>query len=100
MLGLRDSAENTVLSIDRYNANTITFVYGTLKVETLFNRSLPIGPSLVKLIFPVICYPLTHIYNLSLCSGQVPKKLIIAKVIPVYKKGMLRWHVITDLFPF
>jgi len=41
MLGLRDSAENTVLSIDRYNANTITFVYGTLKVETFFNRSLP-----------------------------------------------------------
>jgi len=36
---------------------------------------------------PVICYPLTHIYNLSLCSGQVPKKLKIAKVIPVYEKG-------------
>jgi len=38
----------------------------------------------------------THIYNLSvfnyiylwsLCSGQVPKKLKIAKVILVYKKG-------------
>ena len=42
-----------------------------------------IGPSLVKLIFPVICHLLTLIYNLSLCSGQVPKKFNIAKVIPV-----------------
>ena len=54
------------------------------------NKSLGfdnIGPSLVKLIFSVICYLLTRIYNLFLCSGQVPKKLKIAKVIPVYKKG-------------
>ena len=46
-----------------------------------------IGTRLVKLVFPVICYPLLHIYNLSLSTGVVPKKLQIAKVIPVYKKG-------------
>ena len=46
-----------------------------------------IGPSLVKLIFPAICLPLLHIYNLSLSTGVVPRKLKIAKVIPVYKKG-------------
>ena len=46
-----------------------------------------IGPSLVKLIFPAICFPLLHIYNLSLSTGVVPRQLKIAKVIPVYKKG-------------
>ena len=46
-----------------------------------------IGPSLVKLVFPAICFPLLHIFNLSLSTGVVPSKLKIAKVIPVYKKG-------------
>jgi hypothetical protein len=31
--------------------------------------------------------PLLHIYNLSLNTGEVPDKLKIAKVIPIYKKG-------------
>ena len=46
-----------------------------------------IGPSLVKEIFPVICEPLLHIFNLSLSMGIVPDQLKIAKIIPVYKKG-------------
>ena len=46
-----------------------------------------IGPSLVKMISQTILFPLIDIFNKSLCTGIVPCKLKVAKVIPIYKKG-------------
>ena len=57
-----------------------------------------IGPGLVKLVFPAICCPLLHIYNLSLSTGAVPEKFKIARVIPVLRRVMYSWHAIIDLF--
>ena len=45
-----------------------------------------IGAKLVKQSVDVIIDPLLYIYNLSFSTGQVPDKLKIAKVIPLYKK--------------
>ncbi len=42
---------------------------------------------LVKQAASVLLDPLIHIYNLSFCTGILPDKLKIAKVIPVFKKG-------------
>ena len=35
-----------------------------------------------------ICEPVTHIFNLSITTGIFPKDLKIARVIPIYKKGI------------
>ena len=35
-----------------------------------------------------ICEPLTHIFNVSITTGIFPKDLKIARVIPIYKKGI------------
>ena len=35
-----------------------------------------------------ICEPLTHIFNVSFSTGVFPKKMKIARVIPIYKKGL------------
>lgn len=60
-------------------------------IHKLKNNKSPgpdnIGPSLVKEMEQIIIDPLAYIFNLSLSTGQVPSKLKIAKVIPVYKKG-------------
>jgi Reverse transcriptase (RNA-dependent DNA polymerase) len=42
---------------------------------------------LVKKILPVIALPLIHVFYRSLLTGTVPKKLKIAKVIPIFKAG-------------
>ena len=38
-------------------------------------------------IFDVICHPLLHLINLSLCSGIYPELLKLTKIIPVKKDG-------------
>jgi len=47
-----------------------------------------IGPRLLKEVANEIIDPLLYLFNLSLSTGTVPNSLKIAKVIPVYKKGM------------
>lgn len=34
-----------------------------------------------------ITLSLTHIFNLSIKSGRVPKEINLLKVVPLYKKG-------------
>ena len=46
-----------------------------------------IGASLIKSVSSSIINPLTHILNLSLQTGHVPKDMKIAKVIPIFKSG-------------
>lgn len=43
--------------------------------------------SVIKLVGPIICKPLTHVINLILKTGIFPSKLKFAVVIPVYKRG-------------
>ena len=62
-------------------------------IRKLKNNKSPghdgIGPVLVKLIENLIIDPFIYIYffNLSLTNGQVPSRMKIAKVIPVFNKG-------------
>ena len=64
-----------------------------LIIDSLAN-SKATGPhsiptEILKLIKPIICYPLKEIINLSFATGEYPVKLKIAKVIPTFKKGDL-----------
>jgi hypothetical protein len=60
-------------------------------IDRLQDKKAPgpdnISNKLVKQAASVLLDPLIHIYNLSFCTGIVPDKLKIAKVIPVFKKG-------------
>ena len=46
-----------------------------------------ISPTFLKSILHLILIPFTHIFNLSFRYGIVPKKLKLAKVVPIYKCG-------------
>ena len=46
-----------------------------------------ISNDLLKEIIDEIIVPLEHVLNLSIINGQVPDKMKIAKVVPIYKKG-------------
>ena len=47
--------------------------------------NLPMG--IIKEAISAISEPITHIINLSLSSGVVPRELKIARVIPIFKTG-------------
>lgn len=46
-----------------------------------------ISTNQLKKFIEYICYPLTHVFNNILCHGVFPRKLKMAKIIPVHKKG-------------
>jgi retron-type reverse transcriptase len=46
-----------------------------------------VKPDIVKSVSDLISSPLAIIFNLSLSSGSVPKKLKCAKVVPIFKNG-------------
>jgi hypothetical protein len=46
-----------------------------------------ISTKMVKFVGNEIAAPLAHIFNLSLSSGNFPKKLKLCRVIPLYKAG-------------
>jgi hypothetical protein len=46
-----------------------------------------LSPQLIRTVIHVLLEPLVHIFNLSFRSGTVPRKLKIAKVVPIYKSG-------------
>ena len=62
----------------------------TKEIEQINVKKSPgmddIKPMAVKLAIPYISKPLSHIYNLSFLTGQVPDQLKIAKIIPIFKK--------------
>ena len=45
-----------------------------------------ISAKFLKMAAP-ICYPLSHLLNISIQSGEYPKMLKKAKVTPIFKKG-------------
>jgi hypothetical protein len=62
-----------------------------LSVDSLQDKKTPdfnnISMFLLKKVIVNISGPLIHILNCSLSSGQVPDKMKIAKVIPIFKSG-------------
>ena len=66
-----------------------------LEIEDLIanlNSSKSIGPNsvptnILKILKHHISHPLTEIVNQSFLKGTFPSKLMIAKVVPVFKKG-------------
>jgi hypothetical protein len=47
-----------------------------------------ISDHIIKKFYPKITHALTYIINLSLSTGYFPDQLKIAKVKPLYKKGL------------
>jgi hypothetical protein len=41
----------------------------------------------IKFIAPVICTPLSHIFNLSLAQGVFPERLKTSRIVPIFKSG-------------
>ena len=46
-----------------------------------------ISNTLLKKIKYTVLEPLTHIFNLSITSGEFPENLKLSEIIPLYKKG-------------
>jgi hypothetical protein len=51
------------------------------------NFSYGIRPNILKMSATVIYESLTYIFNLSLCTGNFPSNLKLARVTPLYKSG-------------
>ena len=58
-----------------------------------------ISTSLLKYLSPALIAQLRIIINQSLITGIFPDQLKIAKVIPIYKKGITHWLITIDQFP-
>ncbi len=46
-----------------------------------------VSSKMIKFIIEEISLPLSHIFNLSLQTGQFPKQLQTSRVIPIFKSG-------------
>jgi len=46
-----------------------------------------VSTKMIKFIGPEIAFPLSHIFNLSLLTGNFPTKLKQCKVVPIFKAG-------------
>ena len=53
---------------------------------------------LVKKIIPYVVTPLKHIFNTSLQKGIFPDSMKKARVIPLFKSGMLKIFQIIGLY--
>ena len=58
----------------------------TIKPKTSQSHD-KISNKMMKLTIGETAYPLSHIFNLSLSQGIVPKAMKLAKIIPVHKTG-------------
>lgn len=75
-----------------------SFFMAPISQHTMLNYILSTKPKLghddnmlsmrtIHDVAPVICKPLTHIFNLSTESGIFPEKMKISRGIPIFKKG-------------
>ena len=46
-----------------------------------------LDPFLLQLSYPLIAESLTHIFNLTIISGTIPKVWNVAHVLPLHKSG-------------
>ena len=72
---LKPVIENEVLTIVKKFKGKMSTSYDEVKMKT------------VKSIIHSIVVPLTHIFNRSISTGIFPKRLKLAKVIPIFKSG-------------
>ena len=104
---LSNIGSNLAKNIPKVDVNYKTFLKGSYTNSLFFNDTTPeeiesttmklknksscgfdeLSTTLVKNIIPSISGPLSEIVNLSLCTGIVPDKMKIAKVISLFKSG-------------
>ena len=54
----------------------------------------------LKCSLPYIISPLVYICNMSLTNGMFPTRLKFSQINPLFKEGINRKWLITDLFPY
>ena len=69
-----------------------TFSYTCILPEEVLTELLKLNihkssPNILKMSATVIYESLTHIFNVSLCTGNFPSKLKLARITPLYKSG-------------
>ena len=69
-----------------------TFSYTCILPEEVLTELLKLNihkssPNILKMLATVIYESLTHIFNVSLCTGNFPSKLKLARITPLYKSG-------------
>ncbi len=70
------------------HVDEITVLNLLSKINTSKSTGLDNLPAkFLKEAAPIISKPLTHIINLSIESGEVPKDMKMARVVPIYKKN-------------
>ena len=83
------------------NLNVLACPKSTKVMQNLASKNSSrhdgISARFLKKILAIITPPLTHIVNQSLCTGILPDRLKIAKVIPLFKKG--DQHVLDNYRP-
>ena len=69
---ISSEVKNLIMNLDQSKACG----YDNIPARLLFNA------------VDYVCEPLTHVFNVSFLTGVFPKNMKIAKVIPIYKKGL------------
>ncbi|XP_065681444.1 uncharacterized protein LOC136095124 [Hydra vulgaris] len=75
-----------VMDESKLDINELRYALDNLKNNTSVGFD-SISINVVKSVLHIIETPLYHIFNLSLQSGTVPKKLKIARFLPIFKSG-------------
>jgi hypothetical protein len=68
------------------DSDEVVKICSTLKSSSSTGHD-DIKPDIVKSVIDSIAQPLAHIVNRSFITGIIPEPLMIAKVIPIFKKG-------------
>ena len=82
---LKNPIENTFF-LTRVDEKEIETEIQSLKVRKTPGHD-EIKPSIIKLSCSHLAKPLTHLYNVSFSTGQMPDVWKVAKVIPIFKSG-------------
>ena len=87
--GCNNTLKSRTKKIFNFEYVSVIFVRKQLK---LLKRSKATGldnlpPSMLKDAADVICKPLCHIINISLCNGSFPEIWKKARIVPVHKSG-------------
>ena len=95
---LQDKIYSTGTNFKKYLSDRVdpNFLFRSVDAEEIlriissFVNSKASGPNsipteVLKLLSPVLCFPLKEIINISFATGIYPDKLKLAEIIPVYK---------------
>ena len=95
---LQDKIHSNNTNFTKYLSNRVdsNFLFRSADTEEIiriissFVNSKASGPNsipteVLKLLAPILCFPLKEIINISFATGVYPDKLKLAEIIPVYK---------------